>query len=632
MFLKIFLTFFMWYTCKSLLMVPQNNILEHNLAECVVKISLTYFDTNLPLVVHTPSTYFPPLHRNYKYGDTLIQILQSQGHLSIIVVGNRITCQTNVLKPGSVVIMIPPIYTAKDLKYISATYVMIRKCAENHSAKVAIVLSDENEVIVGDKAFYHFLLNESFKFGYLDIIVLEPKFVSTGNGATRIIRVFGFTINEQRNICSQELDKINHAETWATEQKKFLLNSSLYSVRDKLNLRRCALKIFIISSFPYAQATKENGFGFIGPLYDFLYFVAKSINVKFLSINDKRVGDLYFPSVYDPGNRNIWYKFTYPYFGHDIAWYVPPGREIPRWQGLVRAFSPLLWSLILLTSSFGTLTMWLLQKSERHSTAPSDDGILAALSSALLTHLGASVAERNKGIVAVLFFMLWLYYCQIINTAYRSALFGLLVYPGHLPPILTIKELVESGLIMERQYTVTYARTGFWWEQMQYKMCKGSKVECMRKVAIDHTHALTGTTWIHKLYGDQYRDTRGNLKLVPLKELVGRILVCLDINRFFVFLVPVFNTIISRIVSSGLFFKWMGEDILRHKLLHKAEIVDIESVMVFSLYQLEGEFYLLLIGFVLASLAFIVECFFHFLVLWVYVITITAFLDSVRLM
>ncbi|PSN51547.1 Ionotropic receptor 281 [Blattella germanica] len=635
MFLKLFLTFFMWYTCKSLLTVRQNNILEHKLAECVVKISLTYFDASLPLAVHTPSTYYPPLHRNYKYGDTLIQTLQNQGHLPIIVVGNRNNRNSiwkkDFFKPGSVVIMIPPMYTSEDVKYVLDTHVMIRDYAYNPSAKVTIVMCEESEAIVFGKELPHYLIYVSFRFRYLDILVLEPRSISRFGVTISIIRILGWTISEQRNICSRDLDKVKYLETWVTADKSFLLNSSLYPVFGKSNLRKCVFTVAILPSFPYAVPLKSANLGVTGPLEVILYLVGKSVNVAFKAATETKTADILFPSMYDPTSRKFWYTLTYPYFGQDIVWYVPPGREIPRWESLVRAFSPLLWSLILVTCALGSLTMWLLQKSERHSTANSNGGILMALSSAFCTHLGTGITERNKGIVAVLFFMLWLYYCLIINTAYQSALFGFLVYPGHLPPIQTFKELEESGLIMERSYA-SYGTNGTFWEgQDKYKLCEAGKIVCTRKVAIDRTHALSGISFIGKLYGDRYRDVRGNSKLVPLKEYVGNVLYCLRIHWYPMFFVPVFNTIIRRVVTSGLYFKWIDDAVFKWNLVYIDEVDQMEPVTSFSLHQLQGEFYLFFIGFLLASIVFVFEFLYHFIVLWFYVSRITFFLDRVRL-
>ncbi|PSN51546.1 Ionotropic receptor 282 [Blattella germanica] len=620
-------------SCRSLLIAQKQDILEHSLAECVVTISLKYFDTNLPVVVHTPSTFYAPRHKNYKYGDKLIQTLQSQGHLSIIVVGNRSNrnsiWQTKVLKPGSVIIMIPPIYKTKDLEYVFYTYVMIQDYAYNPSAKVLIVISDENKIIVDDLPFPQCLLNLSFKFGYLDVIVLEPNSVVSGNINFSRVRILGWTINEQSNICSGKLDKIKHIETWVTQERKFLFNSKLYPEQGKLNLRRCILKIMINPTFPYSNPWMNASLGIVGPIALIHYLVAKSINVRYQSDYEKY--DIEFPSIYDPVIRKHWYRFTYPYFGHDIVWYVPPGREIPRWQGLVRAFSPLLWSFILLTSAFGTLTMWLLQKSERHSTAPSHRGILAALSSALLTLLGVAVTERYKGFVAVLFFMLWLYYCLIINTVYQSELFGRLVYPGHFPPIQTLKEIEESGLIMERTYFYNLGPGSFWAEQMKYKYCEGKINECVKKVAGNHTHALTGNVWLGKMHSVQFRDTKGNSKLVPLKELVGTLMICLSISMDFVFLVPVFNKIISRIINFGLLNHCTNLVIRQWNLAFRDKVVEIKSVMTFSVYQLQGQFYLLMIGLVLASFVFAFEFFVYFIRLRFYVSRIRFSLDRMYL-
>ena len=115
-----------------------------------------------------------------------------------------------------------------------------------------------------------------------------------------------------------------------------------------------------------------------------------------------------------------------------------------------------------------------------------------------------------------------------------------------------------------------------------------------------------------------------------LIEIVGSRLYCLHITRCFVLLGPEFNTIIRRLVNSCLLSYWLVDYMCQWKLLHSDEIVEIESVMTFSMYERGGEFSLLLIGFVLTSLAFAIELFFHLLLLWFDVSTIS--LHRVRLL
>ena len=87
--------------------------------------------------------------------------------------------------------------------------------------------------------------------------------------------------------------------------------------------------------------------------------------------------------------------------------------------------------------------MWLLQISSNHYNQTSKNN-KEVLFTALLTHLATGVGERYKGFVAVLFFSLWLCYCLIINTAYKSQFFELLVHPRKLPPIKSISELKKE--------------------------------------------------------------------------------------------------------------------------------------------------------------------------------------------
>mgnify|MGYP003623928140 CR=1 FL=1 len=70
-------------SCNSTWTLFEDSSLEKNISECVLDISKTYFDKHFPVLIQTPSTWYPENHPNHKYGDKLIQMLHIENHFSL---------------------------------------------------------------------------------------------------------------------------------------------------------------------------------------------------------------------------------------------------------------------------------------------------------------------------------------------------------------------------------------------------------------------------------------------------------------------------------------------------------------------------------------------------------------------
>ncbi|PSN43806.1 Ionotropic receptor 299 [Blattella germanica] len=588
--------------CRLLLIYSKNHILEQYLAECVANITTNYFDKDFPIVISTPK----PIQSNpiYEYGNLLIQKLQSLNQFCLIILGNKNNeTLKNVEKftTESYVFVLPPNYRKKKVILFFDNVKSVLDEAFQSRGKVLIVSFIGNFLEVNGKPLSHHLLNLSFKFCFIQTLVLVPR-TEISDGIIVNIRIFSWTINEQNNICSGKLDKIDQLDTWMSKKRTFLLNSNLFPLQKTLNLKGCALKYHTTRFLPFS--TKICLDNYCGPIEHILPAVSKAIHTTFKFTKRVKEGYVVFPAYYKPNSTRKKNWRTYPHFRQDVIWFVPSSSEVPQWQSLVRTFNPLIWFLIAVACVFGSFTMWILGSHSKYSSETSARlCISSVLMCTLLSHLGVGVAERYKGVVAVLFFMLWLYYCLVINTAYQSALSGLLVNPGYLPAIETLEELEESGLIMERRLTENGG--SFWTKFNRYQRCQGSEQACFKKVSIDRTHALIHGSWYGKLYSNLFRDIYGKPQFKTLNQVEGTIYLCVYFTRFSCVLYSVFESVMQRLVSAGLIEKWISWTLWVWNL--KQGVVRGDTVFAFTLFHLQGSFYLLVFGLSLASLVFVIE-------------------------
>ncbi|PSN31954.1 Ionotropic receptor 335 [Blattella germanica] len=597
----IFVACYLLVSCWSQLSLPYEEDLEaYNMAECVYNISSIYFDRDLPIFVQAPRS---TTHNRYlNFMETIIQKLQIQNQMSVILLrGTELLPMKNV-KPGSYIIVLPTSITAGDLYYIKDTFVQIAINAYNAKGKVVIVNPEEKGVRVNGEAFPHFGLSIAWLANFLQTIFLNPEPIVglNTNRKTPNFNVYGWTINDQTDLCSGDLDNIRHFDTWLSQEGRFSRDSKLFEVNEDIDLKGCKLNLYMKNLPPYSLLGSDGKcFGIVAM---FLHSFSDLINVRWRTTHDLKTSHIVFPSYYKENALSTIYPKTYPNIFDKVTWLVPSGSEIPRWQSLWRAFSPLLWSLILLTFTCGTFTIWLLHKS-------TGEGIFSALVSSLLTHLGIGVRDRYKGFVPTIFFMIWLFYCLLINTVYQSEMFRLLVNPGTFPSIKTLKELEESHLIMERVLSLSETRSNWVNFLKQYKQCEGHTViECYKKVAIYRTHAILDREMYTIEYlstMDEFADEFGKPKLIPLKEGLGTLYVCLQIKRISGLLLGLLNNTFQKFISAGFFDFWSSSVhvVFRSNFIYR----DFIDRFVFSLNHLQGPFILFFLGHLLASFIYVFE-------------------------
>ncbi|PSN49734.1 Ionotropic receptor 421 [Blattella germanica] len=506
-----------WGSCESRLTLSEDKSLEPYLAQCVIEIMSKYFDKNMPMVVETPGTFLSHENQNYDSGDKFIEMIQNQVQCSLLIIGNREFGQIakwEQLSPGSYIFLLPPLNTDKDIEFLTLMkkrFILYNYNFYYRAKLVSILTAEYNNSRISEilwcQRFFHVAT------GIRDTIVLQPDILSRDVSINNI-SVYSWTVNEQANYCN-DLDKVSHVDTWISERRTFLRDETLFLQDVKVNLKGCAIKACIIPDAPYSGVCNDE---LCTPIETVINAVSKSLNATFILRRDiagKRQCGILFPCFYDSFQESD--LSTYPHISNDLTWFVPAGSEIPRWQSLFRAFSPILWSLVALTFAFGSFTIWLLQKSVRSST----DSFVDVLISALSSHLGIGVADRYKGFVAVVFFILWLFYCLVINAAYQSAFYGLLVDPGHFPAIRTVAELEESGLVMERLFDFsTINRTilnTFWLSILKYDYCH-SVSQCFGNVGDRLERAVLTSYDMFKYLSPCYREYMN--RHVPLSEVV----------------------------------------------------------------------------------------------------------------
>ncbi|PSN54395.1 Ionotropic receptor 349 [Blattella germanica] len=609
--------------CQSILKPFKNEFSEINLAECIINIWKNDLNKELPIFIQTPGNYQHPSHRFSKVGQKLIQILQSHINFPQITfdaseANTHKRYEQGLVKPGSYIVLLPRMQSKSDYEIVKD---MLETMFWNvHSPKSKVVVAAVEKTIRRNREpnsndFMYALL----KIGFTQVVVLEPR-----SRSGRYIDVYTWLINEQNNICSDNIDNIKLIDTWKPQEKKFIHGKSLFETNPNINLRGCVLNILFSPAPPYIIPCKNGICGIINKIFKILKTLLNfNVAVKVKDIYDY---DIVFPYMYDPEDTRFECLLTYPLYYFDMRWLVPSSLEVPRWQVLFYTFNRSIWALVILTFTCGSFTMWLLQKSSIHSASNANEGVII---SALLTHLEAGVGEKYKGSVAAVFFVLWLYYCMIINTAYQSQFFERLVHPKEMPEMKTIKEVEQSGLIMERVVSISSSSKYLSFVN-NYKHCEQNGL-CWDGLKHKRTHAILADTFCGRLMERRTKNNRQKSSITILPEGVGTLYLSLGIRKWSLScaLQEAVDRILHRLIDAGL-VSW---SLKTH--FWDMEIINVGSNELppfsFSLLDLQSAFYLLIFGILVSSLVFTTEKVVSYLHSYVFLQTIIIVLENLGL-
>ncbi|PSN52241.1 Ionotropic receptor 368 [Blattella germanica] len=596
---KIYIAFSCWVGATIYAFTTNDdNPLEDILADCILNISKTYFNNELPTVVQTPETwrrYGIPIDTQ---SEKFLEKLNTNSLIPLVTIGyieGDLRCvQRNMIKPGSYIMIIPEVQNVQDQNWIIDMFLRLKVNVHNSKGRMIIALNwDCTDQMFVSKALLDWAHDQSFDDAVVVIPERTPKKVSNLN-------IYGWLSEEQENLCAVRLNKVRRFDTWSVVKKSFLLNTNLFPIKTMINKNHCRIKVFY-GNVPFS--TTMYGKKLVGAIPLILKYGIKP-NFEPIEKFKDNSRHLRYPIVFKSFEINRECGFTYPLFALYSKWYVPIGKKIAPWRSLYKAFTPGMWIFVLFTSIFGNLFLGLIQKVKKLLFGVTDrvDNIVTNV---VLTHLGVGVRDSYTGPASVLLFSLLLFYCLLINTAYQSTLFGLMVEPGEYPPIQTIEELKASNFVLKSFAFVYYGNNKKGIKYENYEYCG---VDCFMEITENTEVAVLLAKSIGDLFRDLSRRLHGTYKVLALTEIVETEYLGITSNIYNCIMFNRLETIIFRSAAFGLIDKW-NKDFYRWwkiKVHSKFQEPDIPAL---SLWHLQGAFYVLLLGVFGSIIIFIAESF-----------------------
>ncbi|PSN32657.1 Ionotropic receptor 496 [Blattella germanica] len=582
---------------------------EDSLSRCIAKIANEYFNRDLPTALFIPYRKYEShsyIFTNGSHMDFLVKSLHQRVNHPLVMLDyhNNPQYLERNLKLGSYIIVLSgevSSYLHMAHKVFSKIYEVARHMSPSGRLLIATTGSPNKErnLLLWD--FFNMIWKNLQIF---EAIVLVPRIESFAAGD--VIAIYKWFPGEQDDPCLLFLNRFTIADYWITEISKFLYNFELFQNNTITDMRGCVFNISVEIFYPLTEV-KGNKFGY-GLMNHQLVILLEALNLR-MNVNPRNFNPvpnfkLPDPLIFD-GDDHLLINYdcvaTYPYFMQHFKWLVPAGAPVPRWKSLIKIFNPLMWLCVVTTFLIGSTTSWLLLKQNQKSVT-----FISALLDTLLTYVAAGISYRYKGTVASTFFLLWLLYCLIINTAYQSALISFLNDPGHDEPIKTIEELHKSGLHLTSLFKFRNTEVEEIKQLDNYEICDN----CFKVMA-------------------QNRNTA-----VLLPEYYASFMIYMsydsDINTFLITIIDesayTFYLTISSYTHGCLFFKRMEQLVHRTfssglttryiELVRFTEKIYYRDLLkkdpyVITLSHLQGGFFFLISGLFLSITVFLIEVMYH---------------------
>jgi len=311
------------------------------------------------------------------------------------------------------------------------------------------------------------------------------------------------------------------------------------------------------------------------------------------------------------------------YFIRRIRWYVPCYFKYPRWSSIYKMFSPQLWVCLILSLVVTSSIISLIARYERaYSKSPDYWAMTKSLTCvwAVVLAVTAPASPHNVSVRAV--FLAWIIFSLAVDTIFQTFLTTFLTESGYEPPIRTIDQMLASKIkygfhpVFEELYNES--------DEVNSHIILSNRVPCPStrdclKWAQDYKNIsviLDEVDIEEKLTTLTLIDENSKPVICPLDDGIVVTVNHAMMMRVGDPLLGRINEIIQRVVEAGLFMQWkkwtfdnikIGSDALRSGTV-------LEEYYSFTLEHLQPAFYLLLMGYCISTLIFLLELAHHLVI------------------
>ncbi|PSN57473.1 Ionotropic receptor 897 [Blattella germanica] len=626
---KNFCVLFLYqWICITFSEVPiprSNNIQDVQLIQCLNYITETYFPKNELLLLGTPLTWshLPPHDDNVVidiiFEDTIIDILKDW---PIIILGD--INFTDKYQPFLRYHYAVFILHCKDVNSQYLLLVAMLKQIEvihwNPSAKVIIVAKGYHHGVSNQYVANILLYAEWHLLRSLNVILLIPNNTKVNNVSSSVIDVYTFYPNLQSGYCFQKVTKASLIGRWHTQEKRFIFENNWFPTSIPKNMSGCTVLAKYQINSPwvayYGEQDEVSGtdvciLNIASQLYNFQIVYShidetklKNYQIEMINVINGIINII----IGAESKKHVhFHDVTYPYYLIHYIWNVPFGRQVPYWRSLLRIFSPIMWTAVLIVYIFYSVSFFLIHSFIRYDRKNILQNLYDSIFYTLCMTIGVSIPREPKRFALKVLFSFGLFYCMQIYTAYQSSLISVLTSTITYPAISNLDELDNSDLQLCSLIS--------WGDDEGSQLNKRTYKKPIKYIKVidfdyyvDRIASSADIALLCDAFTISQHISKGNPTFTRLKENAGYFFGTMYLPKGSP-LVMYIDNVVGILQSAGIIDLWLKEINFYSTGAKEEEAIASEDPIVLKIQHLQGSFYLLFVGLGIAIVRFIFEKF-----------------------
>jgi hypothetical protein len=306
---------------------------------------------------------------------------------------------------------------------------------------------------------------------------------------------------------------------------------------------------------------------------------------------------------------------TNTYYVSRVRWYVPCSDKYPRWSSIFRIFSVELWVVLIIAIVIAAISTTHFGRYSCTSEWQGYKTLTSSLTNVCAVILGVSVSTMPRAPSLRLLFLAWVFFSIAFSTVFQAFLTLFLIDSGYKTPIQNIDELYESGikLAYNREHNFMFVIG----DEIETSKVQRNYMNCTSfNVCVDWAKYQKNVSILlddsvaemHYAVGDLFGENSEPL----LCRLEDGVVFTTGLSMIMLYGDPLLRRvteIIDRVVEAGIYNYWVSLYMNKHKIKSRkiAIVHPLSEYYSFNLYHMQPAFYLILMGWCLSAICFIVE-------------------------
>ena len=615
---------------------------------CLTYISNRYFAPGRSLVISSPAEY-KDLQK-----EIIAEIHQTSVWPVVVTVDGNITIPVKsdfLDRDGSYIILIP------DGNIESFHAEMIGLYLDRKNKFTRLWNSEARFVVAGANEFS--MSQQTDIFNYLSqlriyncIIVSRGHYVIDKNYSRPInvydvdtdmkLAVYTWFPYQSPDRCT-EVNDITLLDSWdISAQGHFIKNTNLFPVKISKSFNRCPIKAVVrnanwyITTY-YLTQLDSNGSAVrkvYGLEMNLLKLVLKQMKMTFIHVSTPEGFDIdrgltrnltqamlkkeAYIALGEIGSHYLndpFLDFTNNHYMVSIRWYVPCPVKYQRWSSIFRIFSVELWLVLIISIGFAAISTTLVGRYSCTSEWQRYKTLTSSLINLWAVILGVSISTMPRAPSLRSLFLAWVCFSLVLGTVFQAFLTNFLIDSGYKNPIQNMDQLFASG--MKLYYLPRHSFIFENGDDSEVSQVQKNRANCPYPwVCVEwasyhkNVSILLPDLIIDKRYASG--DMLGENSEPLFCRLEDRVVHNEGLRMAMLHGDPLMRRvteILGRVVEAGVYNYWISQDMHKSKIISRkiSPVHPLDGYYSFNLKHMQPAFYILLIGWCLSALCFMVE-------------------------